>query len=627
MTTPEGLGPAERIINTLLAHSDHMVHGRPGVVTQDGRTVTGVRWAPVTHKVENDHKVVYRLDKVGRRTNRTRIGVLRDDGNIVENGNVIGRYQPAGIFPEVAVWMYRQIAEVWKMDNEFAAKWASYAYKQEHRDLKVALAAFLLVQSRRGEAIREDGKILFYDEDYRDVGEAMMLLYNKNDRSALNPKLLVRIHDLLSLPGIAEINRELGFGRSARKPFLGRWTKATNKWLEYREGNRPLLDGLVKAGYRQTVMDLSRKVGYKPETDKYFEVLRWKQKQANDGRRTVAIGKEVAAAETWDDLNEEQICQKIESDKPNFKRIVGMVPKKVGLTRAIVAAAIEAGSLSDKDLVIYSPTLEELGLLQVQNIRERWESALKRAEDQRAANIAGRMKTKEAADKLQDAADTAVKTAVEEVLKDMRVYFFVDISGSMSGAIEAAKSYLEKFVQGFPRDRIHIATFNTSGHERLVRHASAAGVQQAFAGVRAGGGTDYGAGVQALQRHKPQADEDVLFIFVGDEQANPFAAAVRHSGLNPLAFGLIKVVDPNFFGGRYAAGGTCVQETAAQLGIPCFKIESETFQDPYSIPRTIRALVAATPVGQVEHRAATYQRVSLIDQILQTDLLKKPVWA
>ena len=32
------------------------------------------------------------------------------------------------------------------------------------------------------------------------------------------------------------------------------------------------------------------------------------------------------------------------------------------LTRAIVAASVEAGSLSNKDLIIHTPTLEELGL-------------------------------------------------------------------------------------------------------------------------------------------------------------------------------------------------------------------------------------------------------------------------
>ena len=42
-TVQETLGPAERIINTLLAHSDHMVHNRPGMVVKDAKSVTGVR--------------------------------------------------------------------------------------------------------------------------------------------------------------------------------------------------------------------------------------------------------------------------------------------------------------------------------------------------------------------------------------------------------------------------------------------------------------------------------------------------------------------------------------------------------------------------------------------------------
>ncbi len=60
----ENLGPAERIINSLLTYTDH--HNRPGVVVKDARFAVGVRWDPVTHKVENDEKVVYRL--TGRET-------------------------------------------------------------------------------------------------------------------------------------------------------------------------------------------------------------------------------------------------------------------------------------------------------------------------------------------------------------------------------------------------------------------------------------------------------------------------------------------------------------------------------------------------------------------------------
>lgn len=618
----ENLGPAERIINALLTYSDHLYHGRPGIVSPDARFNVGVRWEPASWKKEDEGKVVYRLDKVGRKTRRTKVGVMQDDGRVLNgaaNGQV--RYREPGLFPEVAAWMYRQVADVWRLDNEFAARWASYAYSQDHRDLKVVLAAFMLCQGRKGDPVREGDKIEFYDEDYRDVGEAMMLLYDKTGKD-LNPKLLLRIHDLLRLPEVAAINRELGFGRSTRKPFLGRWPKAVEKWLRFREENPRMLEGLVKAGFRTTVMELARRIGYKPETQRFFEVLRWRQAQSKDGRREIAIGVEVEAAETWDGMTEEQICERIVKTRPNFKRVVGLVPKEVGLTRAVVAASIEAGALSDKDLIIYTPTLEELGLMKVQDVKERWERAVKSAEDMRAANIAKRVKSKETQEKLQEAADTAVQKAVEEVSKNVRVYFMVDVSGSMQGAIEAAKDHIAKFLQAFPADRVHISVFNTSGREVKVQHASAAGVRNAFRGITAGGGTDYGAGVRALQQYKPAADEDVLFVFIGDEMAAPFHTAVERSGLRPMAFGFVKTVAPGWGYGGYNA----VTGTAANLGIPCFMIDENTFEDPYAIPRTIRNLVDSTPVGQAAQQAAA-PRVSLVDRIVKTELLKKPVWA
>jgi hypothetical protein len=422
---------------------------------------------------------------------------------------------------------------------------------------------------------------------------------------------------LLTIPGVAAINRELGFGRSARRPPLGRWDKAVEKWLRHREENPRLLQGLVKAGFRTSVMELARRIGYKPSSKKFFELLRWKQKQADDGRRSISIGEEIAAAETWTGLTEAAICERIVRDKPSFKRVVGMLPKEVGLTPAIVAAAIEAGSLSDKDLVIYTPTLEELGLLKVQDIRERWERAVGAAEDLRAANIAARVASKETKEKLIEASDTALKKVVEEVTKNVRVYFLVDVSGSMQSSIAKAKSHIARFLQGFPPDRIHVAVFNTQGREIRIPHPSAAGVENAFRGIVAGGGTDYGSGVYALAHHKPKDDEDTLLFFVGDEgQHGTFATAVVASGLRPMAFAMLRLPGENY---------GVVTRTAAELGVPCFDVGEQTFADTYAIPRTIRALVASTPVGVAARSTAA--RVPLTETILKTELLKKPVWA
>lgn len=611
----ESLGPAERILDTLLTHADHLYHGRPGMIVRDRETPMGVRWMPVTHR----DKTVYRLEKVGKKTRKVLAGTLADDGRITHGGRTVGHYRKPGLFPEAVAWLYGQIAQVWKMDNEFAARWASWAFAQEHRDLKVALAAFMLVQSRYGEPIVEDGEVLFHDDDYREIGEAMCLL-RRRDKRDLNPKLLLRVGDVLRLPGVVQINRDLGFSRSARSPAIGRYNKAVTRWLRHREDNPKMLEGLVRAGFRRTVMQLARRVGYKPRTARFFEILRWKQKQAEDGRRQLAIGADVQAAESWEGLSEREICMRIVETRPNYKRLVGLLPADVGLTRAIVAAAIEAGSLSDSDLIILTPTLEDLGLLEVKEIGERWMKATEAAENQRAANIAKRVRKAETADKLQEAADKALQKAVKEELRGIRVYVGVDVSASMQRSITEAKGYLSQFLQGFPLDKLTVAVFNTKGREVVIRHPSAKGVEHAFRGFQAGGGTDHGAAIRdVFSKKPPAADEDVLMLWIGDQQQfGTFAAVTERSGLSPVAFGLLHV----------DSGGSLriVEQTAERLGIPCFQIKKGMFGDAYAVGRTLRNLIASTPVGK-RVSVAKARKASLVETILKTPLLSRPIWA
>lgn len=620
----ENLGPAERILQTLTTFTDHMHHGRPGMVSQTQNGV-GARWEPVKWKLDEEgQKVVYVLSKQGLKQIKTRAGILQDDNTVVEEGVVLGTYLKSGLFEQVAVWMYRQVAEVWKMDNEFAAHWASWAFPREHRDLKVILAAFLLVQSRSGKPIREGDEVLFLDDDFRAVGEAMCLIRLK--KRDLDPKLLMRVGDVLNLDGVAAINRELGFGRSARSPARGRYYKAVQKWLRYREQNPKMLKGLVKAGFSDKVRQLSRRVGYKPTATAFFEALRWKQSQAKDGRRGVAIGVEVAAAETWEGLTEHDVCERIVQGKPNYKRIVGLLPKGVGLTRAIMAAAVEAGSLSKADLIIMTPTLEELGLLNVASVQAKWKDAMDSAENQRAAHIALNVKSKVAREGLQQAADVAMVKALEEVTRDLRVYVCVDKSASMDGAIDEAVGYLTKFVGGFPLDRLHVSVFNSDGREIQIRAPKAAAVAHAFHGHRAGGGTSYARGFHAIAHHKPLPGEDALVLFVGDEEdynAGALVAMIRRSGIEPVAFGLLKVQGT----GQYASGnGRVVTDAARALGIGCFPIDKKMFDDVYAVTRTLRNCIASVPVG-AKAAVRRVARKTLVEEILETPLLVKPVWA
>jgi hypothetical protein len=258
-------------------------------------------------------------------------------------------------------------------------------------------------------------------------------------------------------------------------------------------------------------------------------------------------------------------------------------------------------------------------------VEKRWKEAVDKAENQRAANIARNVTTQKAKEGLAEAADKATAKAVEEVTREMRIYVIVDKSGSMQQALEQAKEYMTKFVGAFPLEKLHVSVFNTVGREVAIKAPTAAAVKQAFLGHRAGGGTNYAAGAHCLlSQYKTSPDEDALLVFVGDQAQARGAPAlqrvIEESGVNVAAFGMLHIR------GMYG-DGTVVEETAARLGVPCFKIEEGIFEDPYAVPRTLRNLIASTPVGKRVGPPAVTRRVSLVDAILKTPLLRKPNWA
>ena len=242
----ESLGPAEKLVQLIINFPDHLWHNRPGVVRNN-------KWKAATRKEIEEHKISGRLRN--------------------------GEFQSAGPNPQAIEQVYGTLADIWQANNELAARLASYIMKEtDWRDMKVVCAAFLLVQSRAGEPITEEqnGKkvVLFHDDDYREVGEAMIKLYERGSNRMMNPKLIQRIGEVLNLPGVGTMNRTLGFGNPhKRKPFVGRYYSAVTDWMDFREANISLLEGLKKSGYSKTVQSLSRMVGYKPKSKRFFEVL------------------------------------------------------------------------------------------------------------------------------------------------------------------------------------------------------------------------------------------------------------------------------------------------------------------------------------------------------------------
>jgi hypothetical protein len=299
----EQLGPAERMLDIVLNSSAHLWHNRPGY------DVAGV-WQPA------------------RRGTASMGGV---------------RVRP-GLFVPAAAALYSRLLDIFRLNVDLMAHFASFALKEtDWRDLKVACCALMLVQPRSGQPVHDDdGSVGFYDDDYRAIGEAMILHYERKSPRMMTPKGVLRVAELLETADIATLNRAAGFADpAAKKAPLGRWQRAATKWLKAREQNRALLEELVKAGYKETIKQMARKAGYKPESEDFFGILGWKQKQSAGGHRSLGLdGLKLDKRERFDELSEAEICETIETQRLSYKDVVGRLPAGSGITPAIMVALL-----------------------------------------------------------------------------------------------------------------------------------------------------------------------------------------------------------------------------------------------------------------------------------------------
>jgi len=273
-------------------------------------------------------------------------------------------------------------------------------------------------------------------------------------------------------------------------------------------------------------------------------------------------------------------------------------------------------SLSDRDLRMLTPTLEELGLMTEPEIRARWDKAIADATDQRGLNVAKNVRSRALKDKLEEASDNAAKKAVAEAAAEqpVDVMFLIDKSGSMEGAIDKSKEALARILAGFPPEHVHIASFDTSGTVLKPKAPTRAAVQHMLGAIKAGGGTVHAAGVRVLANTgvKVAPGHKLIVIVVGDEAGEPgeqLARAFKEYGYDVAAIAMLV----NVSGSR----GTTVQSCARVLGVPYSEVQIDQFEDPYQVPRVLRALLEAPKLA-----SAIAAQNGWLERVLATPILQ-----
>ncbi len=586
----EQRGAAERLLSLVLHGSAHLWHNRPGIEVRGA-------WAPAPRRIP-----------------------------------ARARRVAPGLFVPAAVQLYQQLLEIYQLNPDLMVRFASYALLEtDWRDLKVATCALMLTQPRAGQPIRDErGRIEFHDDDDRAIGEAMLLWYKRGETKMMNPKAVLRVAQLLEVPQIAALNRRAGFADPAgTKAPLGRWKSAARKWLRRREENLPLLQGLVRAGFKETIKKIARKAGYKPVSQIFFELLNWPQKQCMSGHRSVGLGDlKLVKKERFDGFSEAEICEWIKAERLGFKDAVGRLPADVGLTPAIMVALLP--TLSDRDLRILTPTLESLGLLQVPQIVARWKAAIERSSDQRALNIMKNVQSESVKEALETASDRAIQKAVTRATEDMdlHVMFLIDKSGSMEMAIEQSKEALSRILAGFAPEKVHIATFDNVGTIMKPKAPSRRAVTHMLSRVRAGGLTNHGAAIRAFSRAGVQIPKgaELLLIVCGDEAGEKgarFADTIAQSGYAVSAIGMIVCIADGW------PRGNSVRGCAAALQVPFTELSIDAFDDPYHVPRALAAMLEGPVPNAPDRRAPPRQTASkkrgMVDRVMQTPVIGRDV--
>lgn len=463
-------------------------------------------------------------------------------------------------------------------DPVFLAHLTSYVItKSDSKDLKVVSTFVNSLNDADGTPFYEGSK--YRKPNYRSISQAAI--------QHLDPKLVSRIIQ------IANIKQSLGERYKEGTHFARSLKNAIKKYLRYREQNPKAMEGIKKAGFAKTVMNMYRAMHISPSTEA-AEFLGWEQK---DGRK-------IKKKKLFDfkGLSDKAIANKIRDKKIPPQGALGALTRKIS---PVIAASILEQCSGDQ-AVIYRELFDKEGLLKNKEVLEVFKEKIKTAKT--ALDRVDKITT-EIDEEVSVELKKARSKRRKEIVGDIgRVFLHLDVSGSMDQAIEFAKergSIIAECVKN-PEENFHWGAFNSS---RVTLQQPLSFEKDAFMaslyGIRAGGSTDCFAWYKKARELGCTTD-----VFITDQGHNsgPIGRVIEQCDSEGLTRpnAVIIINFENYYGDQR------LKEAFEHYGIPVTEMNPETL--------TESALVAQAV--QVAVRGA----IAVIDDIMNTDLLQRPQW-
>lgn len=478
-------------------------------------------------------------------------------------------------------------------DPYFMAHLASYAVtKLDSKDLKVvALFANSLSDADGTPFITgkdEQGRPIFSDK-YR---KPNLRLVSQAGIQRLDPKMVSRIIEL------ANLKQALGKRYKEGTHFSNSLKTAIRKWIKYREANLKAMEGIKKAGFSPTVQNLYRMLHMKPSTE-VAEILGWRQGSRKKNNVEAINKKNLLNFKGMKDID---IAQKIRDEKIPVLGALGALPDKIS---PVIAVALLEQATGDQ-AVILRGVFDSQGLLKDKEVLEVFEKKIATA--------------KTALDRVEKI-NTEVDKDVELVMKKAKaqkrkkdvgivgkVFVHIDISSSMNHVIEFAKergAIIAECVEN-PNENFFWGAFNDKGYKLTKPNSfEKDAFMSSLYGLRAGGMTDCLACYEEARKNGCDID-----VYLTDQGHNGHPIADKISKMDAKGYARPRaVVLVDFSDGQNNRGFKDQMEAA---GIPVAVIKPSSLTESALVTQAIRtAMVGA---------------VAVIDEIMETPLLKLPEW-
>ncbi len=474
--------------------------------------------------------------------------------------------------------MLRQFVLLSREDPEFSARFVSWAMKNSNsKDLQVVSIFANSLNDADGMPFTP-GKKEPLKPEWRSVSSAAI--------QTLDPKLVLRIRKLamekFDVPNYLPKGTHL----------TTRLAKAIRKYVLYRQKNLNMMQGVRKAGLKNTMIELYRLAHLNP-TDDVARILNWEQKD-----RVIEMSKSPFDFKGMKPL---EIAKKIRDEKLPVLGVIGALPK---ITPTIAVALLE--NAKPDEAIILRKTFEEAGVLNDKEVMELYEKKVKASKIaiDRVRSIKG---AGENVTKVLKSAKSETRKAETKQMGIGKVFMHIDISGSMEGAIEFAKergAIIAEMVNN-PEKNFKWAVFADKGFEiPLPEKFEEDYFKAALYKIRANGSTDCFATYGFARAFEAEVD-----IYVTDEGHNigELSAKIKHfHEVNNLIPKPKCVVIVRF--GNY----TEVERAFMDNGIPVTVLKPD-------------AVIGSALVTQSVATAIRGQ-MAIIDGIMSTPFLELPEW-